>query len=173
MGAPDRRISFRVKSLNGIQMMIRPSIEILSNVVSPVDWKRAMGAAESDLPNLDEAQKEAAHRFGIAEEEYARGVLAERFGRDTMKAKALQLAEVIAELLSDSNTASGSDLVSIVYEGSNLRWILKFSLSGEARGVAIPYELVDDVLDSGLYESRTKLRSRIIEGITPEIARSN
>lgn len=173
MGTPDWRISLRVEKLCRYWMMTRPSIEILSNVVSPVDWKRAMGAAEGDLPNLDEAQKEAAHRFGIAEEEYARGVLAEQFGRNTMKAKALQLAEVVARLLGDSNMASGSDLVSIIYEGSNLRWILKFNLNSEERGVAVPYELVDDVLDSGVYESRMKLRNRIIEGIKPEITRSN
>jgi len=58
-------------------------IHIRSNSSRPEEWKRAMEASAEELKKhpLNEWQKETAKRFGITEEEYARGELAGVYGR--------------------------------------------------------------------------------------------
>jgi hypothetical protein len=150
--------------------MNSPSIEIRSNRVTLADWKRAMAATAGDLPVLDPAQRELAAEMGMSEEEYALQLLAQKYGKQTLEERAQKLSLVVRRLLGNATDAR---LCLVMYEGMKLRWILGIERNGEERRIAIGQELVDDLLDSGLYESEQQLKHDILAGLAGETVGSH
>lgn len=122
-------------------------VHVSGGTVSLDAWREAMDAAQSDLPGLGEAQKEAARRVGMTELEYARGILADSIAEKRQQERGRRLGEIIQEFLSRSG--QGWELTSLVRRGIDRVWIARFGAAGQASEVEIPLELVDDVLDSG------------------------
>jgi hypothetical protein len=134
-------------------------VYVRSNSSTAEEWKRAMEAPTSELPPLNEEQKEIVKRFGITEEEYARGELAGVYGQERLKAKGAQLGSVVVDVL--NKLSEPYRLLAVLYEGGRLRWIVRVETPRGIRNVGLPYELVDDVVDSELFESRQQLTDRL------------
>ena len=144
-------------------------VYISGSTVSIDDWRRANEAAENDLPALDEAQKEAALKLGMADAEYARGVLADDFGRKHQQERGKRLGEVIKNLLGRSNQAW--ELSSLVRKGIDDVWIARFEDAGRASKVEIPLELADDVMDFDDPFSKAKLDRLLTEKLESSAVR--
>jgi len=151
--------------------MASPEFEIYisGGTVSIDDWRRAKEAGEHDLPALDDAQKEAAFKIGMAATEYARGVLAEEIGRKNQRERGKRLGEVIKNSLSRLNQSW--ELSSLVRKGVDDVWIARFEDAGRASKIEIPIELADDVVDSDDPFSRAKLDRLLTEKLESSAVR--
>jgi hypothetical protein len=130
--------------------------------MSADEWKRAMTAPESELKAvlpLTEEQKEAADKFGMTEEEYARGELARIYGQRGLRSKAQELGAILQTMLSEISPESR--LIAVLYEGMNLRWVVRIEMPQGIRNLSVSRELADDVLDSGLFEAVQQLKSHL------------
>jgi hypothetical protein len=150
--------------------MSSPRIEIRSNRLTLADWRRALAAAKDELPALDSAQLESAREMEMSEEDLARQLLAQAYGRQTLEERARELSSIVRRLLDGT---ADTWLRLVLYEGMNLRWILGIEVKGEERRIAISHELVDDLLDSGLYESEQQLKHDILAGLAGEAVGSH
>ncbi len=141
-------------------------VQVRSNSSTAEEWKRAMEAPASDLPPLDEEQKEMAKRFGIAEEEYARGELARIYGQQGLRERGTRLGSIVQRILSAGE--SGYRLTAVLYEGLKSRWIVQFEAPGGIRSVSISSDLADDVVDYELSESLQQLKQSLTEAVTEQ-----
>jgi hypothetical protein len=130
---------------------------------SAEEWKRALSADDSKLPELSEEQKKWAKRFGVTEKEYARGVLAGHYGNERMKKKGRALGEQVEEIL--EGLGPQYKLIAVLWQGSRLRWLLRIQTPAQVLGVPVSFEMADDVLDSGILEEIEKLRVTVLTGV--------
>ena len=134
-------------------------VHIRSNSSAAEEWKRAMEAPVTELPQLSDAQKEMAKRFEVTEEEYARGELASIYSRQRLKVKGERLGSIVGEIL--QNLGRAGRVAAVLYEGGKLRWIIRIEMSSGVRNIALAYELVNDVIDSELFQAHQELRQTL------------
>ncbi len=146
-------------------------IQIMSDSMSPVEWKRAMTAPDSELKTvlpLSEEQKEVAKKFEMSEEEYARAELARVYGQRGLRERAQRLGAIVAKMLAE--VSPKSRLAAVRYEGTELRWVLGVETPQGTRNLSVSRDLIDDVLDSELFEEMQRLRSHLKNGLSLEKA---
>jgi hypothetical protein len=143
-------------------------IFVNSNSSTPVEWKRAMEAPASALPTLSNDQKEAASKFGISEEEYARGVLAGEYGKARLEQRGIRLGQLAADSL--KGLGPTYRLVAVIFEGAKMRWVFRIQTPQEIRNLSVSEELTEDVLDSELFQSIQEFRQQILNGIGAVVA---
>jgi hypothetical protein len=124
------------------------------------EWRQAQEAAKSELPELNEAQREVARKFGIGEEEYARSVLAGQYGVRRMAARSRKLGEEVEGVLRELSPKYR--VVMVVAEMFRGRWIVRLKSPDKEVGMAIPRELGDDLIDSHLREAAEQLRAKVL-----------
>jgi len=146
-------------------MMGTPQFEVfISGATSSVDdWKRAMSAPESELPELDAQQKEVARRMDIPEKEYARGVLVQKYGELRQRERGQRLGARVDEIL--DGLGAQYKLDAVIREGTKFRWVVRILTPQEPRNIAVPLDLADDVIDSATIQDLEKLRRAILEGL--------
>ena len=130
---------------------------------SAEEWKRALEAPKEELPKLDSEQKEAAKRFGISAEEYARGVLAGRYGEDSQRELGRKLGRYVEQILAAGN--GKYRLAAVRGEVMKSRWVLQIETPQGVRNLAVPLELADDLVDSDLPELLEELKSKVLAGV--------
>ena len=136
----------------------------VSDYSSSVDeWKRAQIVPKSELPPLNSEQRNVARKMGASEEDYQRNVLAGQFGETRLHSRGEALGIVVQEML--RGLGSGYRLDAVKGEMINSRWICRVETPDHIANVAIPRELVDDVLDSGAKEEIEKLRHCLLTGL--------
>jgi len=142
--------------------MKSPNFKVLvSDFTSSVDeWRHAQQVPKSQLPKLNDEQREVARKFKISEEEYARGVLAGLLGQKRQEARAQNLGEVIQRMLEGSTRHER--VIAVIADMFKGRWIVQIQTPKAAINVAVPRELADDVLDWGLREQMEELRARLL-----------
>ena len=133
---------------------------------SPDDWKRAMNAPESELPQLSEQQKDVARRMGIPAKEYARGVLVNKYGEERQMERGKQLGEHIRKIL--SGIGAPYTLEALVREGAKFRWVARIATPEGIKNVAIPFEIADDVVDSATVQDIERLKQVILKAVERE-----
>lgn len=127
------------------------------------EWQHAQRAAKSELPALTSEEKRFAQKLGLDEEGYARTVLATKFSAENMHERALALGELVQSIL--EKIASKWKVQAVVAEMFKERWIVKMqSVSGSA-GIAVPREVADDILDSGLTSEVKKLKAIVLDAL--------
>jgi len=139
---------------------------VISSAVSNVEeWRCALGAPNTELriEALTEEQKQIAKRFGISVEDYARGLLAHRYGRERRESEGRALGQHVIELL--RGLGQGYTLSSVLWEGGRLRWMLRIETPDRAVGVPVPFELAEDVVDSRVLSEVEKLRRLLFDGV--------
>jgi len=127
------------------------------------EWKQAMAARRSELPPLSEQQREVARKFGVTDEEYARGVLAGQYGEKRMRSRGERLGELVETILQGLGPAYR--LAAIKAEMFNGRWVCRIETPEKIANVAVPRELADDVLDSGVMEEIDRLKNCLLAGL--------
>jgi len=130
---------------------------------SAEEWQRAQRAPKSELPQLTEEQRAVARGFKITEEDYARGVLAGSYGRERQRNRGKLLGEEIQRMLDQEG--AGSQVVRVAYQTDRLRWLVSVQTPGGIANVAVPRELADDVVDSGLWDQIDALRARVASAL--------
>jgi hypothetical protein len=131
------------------------------------DWKRAMNAPESELPELTEQQKKVANGMGIPEQEYARGVLVSKFGEQRQMERGKRLGEHIDGVLYGLGS-SYYTLEALVREGVKARWVARITTPKGIKNVAIPFDVADDVVDSATVQDIERLKDVVLRAIGRE-----
>jgi hypothetical protein len=129
------------------------------------EWRRALQASSADLrvDNLSDDEKRVARGFGIRLEDYARGLLALRLGRERRESEARALGQHVAEIL--RGLGEEYRLSTIIWEVDRLRWMLRIQAPKRVLGVPVPFELAEDVIDSGVLSQVERLRVLLMEGL--------
>ena len=139
--------------------------------ISSEAWAKALEAEDSELPELNESQREVARRMQIPSKEYARGVLAEEYSAERLRKRGEVLGRRINEILSGLGTDYRLD--AILREGTNFRWIARIVAPQGVKNVSIPLDLADDVIDSGSLGVLDRLKEVMLAGVgRPELIRS-
>jgi hypothetical protein len=131
------------------------------------DWKRAMNAPESELPELSEQQKDVARRMEIPEKEYARGVLVNKYSEERQIERGKKLGEHIDSIL-DGLGSSYYRLQALVREGLKSRWVARITTPKGIKNVAVPFEIADDVVDSDTVQDIERLKQIILKAVGRE-----
>ena len=119
------------------------------------EWRRAMNAPSSELPELNAEQKEVVRRFGITEEEYKRGHLAGIYGQRRMRLRAVELGRAVQEIL--DGLGAGYQLKAVIAEMMKERWVARIQAPQKIVNVAIERELGDDIVDSNTIQDQDRL----------------
>ncbi len=127
------------------------------------EWKRALRAPLSELPELNVWQKEIARKFGISEEEYARSHLSSLYGQERMRSRARELGKAVEEILESLGHAC--QLTAVVAELSKERWVLRIQTPQKIVSVAVPRDLADDVVDSDTVQDKDRLEALLVSSL--------
>lgn len=130
------------------------------------DWARAQNAPDSELPELSEHQKDIARRMGIPEAEYARGVLVNKYSEEKQRDRGRKLGDHIDRIL--YGLGSYYQIQALVREGVKGRWVARITTSKGIKNVAIPFEIADDVVDSGAVQDIERLKEVILKAVGRE-----
>jgi hypothetical protein len=131
--------------------------------ISVEDYDRAQRAPKSHLPKLSAEEKAMARRFRIPEEQYARRLLAEDYGRDRQKDRGRRLGEGVQDIV--TALARSGRVVRVAFEKQRARWVVRVESSGGPVDIAIPCELADDYLDYVFPGTRDQLKGRVSEAL--------
>jgi hypothetical protein len=99
----------------------------------------------------------------MSEEAYARSVLAGKLGTDRMKERATALGKLVSEIIADVNRKF--EVLAVIAEMFKGRWLVRIQAREKVVVVAVPRELADDVLDSGITSEVRKLRSLVQDAL--------
>jgi hypothetical protein len=138
---------------------------------SAEEWRQALESPSTDLPKLTAEQKEMAKRFQVTEEEYARGVLAGKLSERRHAERGNRLGSKVEQIL--AVLGPGYRLDAILREGTQFRWVLRIETPTGIRNIAVPLDLADDVVDSGMADVVEQLKARVLQGLDrTELARN-
>jgi hypothetical protein len=110
------------------------------------DYRRAMAARKSELPELTAPQKTVVKKLRLSEDEYRRGVLAGQFGESRLVEQGKQLGEIAQKLLDEQG--SGYRVEAIQAEMVNFRWLVRVVSADRVAVAEIPRDIAADALDS-------------------------
>ena len=127
------------------------------------EWRRALNAPTSELPELNPEQKEVVRKFGITEEEYRRGHLAGVYGQQRMQRRAIELGKAVEEIL--DGFAAGYQLKAVIAEMMKERWVVRIQTPKKIVNVAIDRELGDDVIDSNTIQDQERLEELLLSSL--------
>ncbi len=140
-------------------------VEVSDYSVSVDEWRRAQSAPNSELPELSEAQRDVAGKFGISEEDYARSVLAGRYGVHRLRKRTAKLGVGIEKILHE--VSPGCRVSKVIAEMFRERWVILIRTPSGDIGVSVPRDLGDEFLDSGVGEAAEELKARVKAGLEP------
>jgi len=109
------------------------------------DWSRAKRAALSEVPALNDAQSEVVRKLGLSEEDYARSILAQRYGSERIRHRAKKFGLRLAHTLHTQHI-SGQIVKLERWPGEQV-WIADILTQSGAGRVQIPIGLFDDAVD--------------------------
>lgn len=141
-----------------------------SGNVTPGDWGQAMDAAELELPRLTEAQREAARIIGMAEKEYARGVLASNIGKERQRGEGKRLGSTIAAMI--EKIGPDCRLESLVRGELGSAWIARIEALDANTELEIPADLADGIVDTGDSPARRRLEKLLQAGLNHRVRRA-
>ncbi|HEV2351195.1 MAG TPA: hypothetical protein VG028_15260 [Terriglobia bacterium] len=138
-------------------------VELSDYSVSVDEWTRAQNAPKSELPELSEAQKAMAGKFGISEEQYSRSVLASRYGMRRLRTRAVRLGEEVEKILHD--VSAESRVTRVVADLARERWVIVLRTPTRQVGIPVSREIGDDFLDFPTREATEDLKASIRSGL--------
>jgi len=134
-----------------------------SSPTSLDDWRRAQTADPSELPALNNAQKEVAKKLCITEDQYQRSYLSLVYGRERMLDRTRNLGTIVEKLLEE--TSRNYRLLAIAERMDQGQWIAEIKVPRQLVNVEIPRELGDDLLDSRRSEYRIALKELLLSAL--------
>ena len=138
---------------------------VTSDYTSSIDeWQRAQRATKEELPALSEEQKHFATKLGLSEEAYARSVLAGRYGANRMHERATALGELVQSIA--AKISARWKVQAVIAEMFKGRWVIRMESPAGSAAVAVPRELADDILDSGLTSEVKRLKGLVADALS-------
>jgi hypothetical protein len=127
---------------------------------SSSEWDAVRGIPPADLPALTDEQREVARKLGVAEEDYARSVLAGQRTQEFL----LQKAEALAKFLENriANEGRHVRVDRVVLDVVEHRFIVELDVNGKSRILRIGENIVDDYFDSGSMDAEASL-ARVLD----------
>ena len=119
------------------------------------EWRKALDAPASELPELNADQKEIVRKFGITEEEYRRGHLAGVYGQERLRNRSIALGRTVEEIL--GGFGKGYQLEAVIAEMFKERWVVRIQTPRKTVNVAVDRELGDDIVDSNTIQDQERL----------------
>ncbi len=113
------------------------------------DWAKANRVPTESLPTLTEEQKTFARKFGVKEEDFARSVLAGRYGGDRLAADAERFAALLREVVADLAKHNDIQIMQIFYSAFDRRFTCHLREGSKEFGIEVASSRVADQLDSG------------------------
>ena len=114
------------------------------------DRKEAKSVPASQLPPLNDAQKEVAKKMGISEEDYARSTFAGKRNQDRLLEKTRRFAEILDGKLRSKFEGSRIERVRLVTIEHEYR--IEISANQRKFVFRVPEEMVDDFIEGGSAE---------------------
>jgi len=138
-------------------------VEVTDYSISIAEWRSAQSAPKDGLPELTEAQREVANKFGISEEKYARSVLAIQYAVGRLRARARRLGEEVEKILPE--TCAECRVTRVVADLARQRWIIVLQTPNRRVGITVSQETGDDFLDFATREATEELRTKVKSGL--------
>ena len=128
------------------------------------DWRRAMNAPSSELPELNAEQKEIVRKFGITEEDYQRGHLSGLYGQERMRSRGVELGRAVEAIL---RVLGPEYQLKAVTEELTVRdrWVVRIWTPQKIVNVAISRELADALIDSNTVQDQERLRILLLTSL--------
>jgi hypothetical protein len=139
------------------------NVFVSGSTSSAEDWQRAMNAPKSELPKLNEEQKDVARKMGMSEEEYARGVLVSQYGEQRQRERGEKLGSKIEAIL--SGLGEPYRLEAVIREGVKGRWVARIGTAAAPKNVAVGLELADDLIESDTVQDEERLKVLILQSL--------
>jgi hypothetical protein len=119
------------------------------------DWDAVRNLSAEQLPRLSEEQRAVARKLGIAEQDYARSVVAGERSREALLVK----TERLARLLEQRIGALGIDgrINRVTLRTIQDRFDVEVQINGRVVPLRIDEAIVDDYFDSGSADSDQRL----------------
>jgi hypothetical protein len=128
------------------------------------DWRRAMHAPSSELPELNAEQKEIVRKFGITEEDYQRGRLSGLYGHERLRSRGIELGRSVEEIL---RVLGPEYQLKAVTEELTVRdrWVVRIWTPRKFVNVAIDGALADALIDSNTVQDQERLRILLLTSL--------
>jgi hypothetical protein len=120
-------------------------IELPEGSVRIDEWRKAQSVPGSELPQLNDEEKETARKLGINEDALARTVLAGQYGQERMHARAQKFGDCVGEILEEMGSGT---VDAVIFDPFRGRWLVRLR-TPESLVITVPGDLVEDLLDSG------------------------
>lgn len=117
----------------------------------------------SDVRSLTDAEKGAARKMGVSEEQYREGKAHLLANEERRRQRGRELGEVVERLLVD--LGPGYRLRSVSWNVDSLTWRLEIETPSGSENVVLSWELVDDVLDAKTRTELQRLRNMVFFGL--------
>lgn len=143
------------------------SIEIIvtGQSTSVDEWARANRADENELPMLSNDQKSFARKFGLSEVDFARSVLAGRYGSEKRAAEASRFAGLLREAVVGLPGGSEIEIDQVVFSTFDRRFFCHLREGSREFSFEIGSSFVADHLDSGDHKLRESLKQVLAERV--------
>jgi hypothetical protein len=129
------------------------------------DWAKANRVPGDSLPQLTEGQKAFARKFGVKEEDFARSVLAGRYGSKRLVADAERFAFLFREVVAELAKQNDIRIVQVFYSAFDRRFTCHLREGSKEFSIEMSSALVADHLDSGAPSLREDLKRLLAEKI--------
>ena len=123
------------------------------------EWSKAQKIPASELPPLSDEQREFVRKFGLTEEEWARGQWALSEGEKRLQERTEALGEKVVDVL--SGFGPGYGLEQIVAKPAETRWLLRIRTPEGVLKFDVPQDLGDDLVDLDHPRYRAILKARL------------
>lgn len=130
--------------------------------------KEARTLPPERLPELSEAQKAAAKKMGIREEDYARMAYAGSLSQEQLKEKTERFARNLRPKLEELASAWEIERIRLLVVEHEYR--IDFSGQGKKATLRIPEELVDDYLEGGVAGAWQQILDRVKTRLVSQVA---
>jgi len=136
-----------------------PNFEIHIGGYTGCRWRGGAGSLSAE-------EKETARKFGVSDEQYLRSKMEVAEKSERLRMRAGQLGELVETLVQQLGT--GYRLVGVSRNIDRLSWTLQVNTPSGVRNVVVPWELADDVLDSGTASDLDRLRNVVFLDLVVE-----
>ena len=109
----------------------------------------------SELPHLNDAQRDVARKLGSSEEEYARMLLAGEKNQEKLLRKTERVARLLRQML--QRISSMAEVKSVALRVFQERFDIEIASGNEEIGLSIDERLIDRYFDEGSSDAETSL----------------
>jgi hypothetical protein len=121
------------------------------------------GFSNPDPQNLSDTEKSTARTMGLSEEQFRHSKVELFRADERRRQRGYDLGKEVENIL--SSLGAGYRLTSVTWNGSRLSWRLEVETPQGQQNIVLPWDLVDQVLDSRTQSELQRLRNMVWFGL--------